>query len=244
MAQVIRNALVSLVILFSLQGCFLINGPLEYAQETNVPAVNYLPIGIPFVLGGHGSSVPITPELSLTAKHIAKLDYSTVVAYHPDCDIALIKEDNTGKNTAPLGTVKQNESITTVGMGLTGKVIVGQGKYFIDVNFVDSSLFASCPASITDAPVQSGMSGGGAFNHKGELVGIISGISGSGFKLLDGTDLGNERTSVFVSTLHVKPWLAEAIENYYGQAMDMLTANLTSPASEPLIDASGTGKIK
>ncbi|WP_028024900.1 serine protease family protein [Enterovibrio calviensis] len=225
----------SLCSLSLLQGCFLINGPLEYAEdtyhdETNAPAVNYLPIGIPFVLGGHGSSVPITPELSLTAKHVAKLDYSSVVAYHPDCDVAIIKENNDGKNLSSLGTIGTDEATTTIGMGLTGKVLIGQGKYYIDVNFVDSALFAKCPASITDAPVQSGMSGGGVFNDKGELVGIISGISGPGFKLLDGTKLGNERTSVFVSTLHVKPWIEKAVESYYGESSGVLTANLKDPS--------------
>ncbi|MDD1796023.1 serine protease [Enterovibrio sp. ZSDZ42] len=255
MFQTIRTVSIFLFSFVLLQGCFLVNGPLEYADanytdETNAPSVNYLPIGIPFLLGGHGSSVPITAELSLTAKHIAQLDYSSVVAYHPDCDIAIIKEDNTGKNVAPLGTIQTNEATTTVGMGLTGKVLIGQGKYYIDVNFVDSSLFATCPASITDAPVQSGMSGGGVFNEEGQLVGIISGISGSGFKLLDGTDLGNERTSVFVSTLHVKPWLEEAIATYYGAPREMLTANL-NVASEPdtsleslTPQASGTSRTK
>ncbi|MGF1766009.1 serine protease [Enterovibrio makurazakiensis] len=255
MFKTLRTVFISICALVLLQGCFLINGPLEYAEatygeDTNVPSVNYLPIGIPFLLGGHGSSVPISQELSLTAKHIAQLDYSSVVAYHPDCDIAIIKENNVGKSFAPIGTIQRDQATTTVGMGLTGKVLIGEGKYYIDVNFVDSSLFARCPASITDAPVQSGMSGGGVFNENGELVGIISGISGSGFKLLDGTDLGNERTSVFVSTLHVKPWLVETIESFYGESQDVLTANLQtslsidSPALPPTPEASGTSRGK
>lgn len=216
----LRNVSVAVFALASLQGCFLVNGPLEYADETNAPSVSYLPIGVPFLLGGHGSSVPISEKLSLTAKHIAKLDYSEVVAYHPHCDVAIIKENNQGRTIAPLGTVAQTEPVTTVGMGLTGKVLVGKGMYYLDVNFVDSAMFANCPASITDAPVQSGMSGGGTYNYKGELVGIVSGMSGSGFRLLDGTELGNERTSIFVSTLYIKPWLIEVLEQYYGKHIE------------------------
>lgn len=208
-----------------LPGCFLVNGPLEHADETNAPAVNYLPIGIPLVLGGHGTSVPITPDLSLTAKHIAKLDYSDVVAYHPDCDIALIRQDNRDKKIAPLGIVNQQESVTTVGMGLLGDVLIGEGQYFLDVNFVDNEMFADCPASITDAAVQSGMSGGGMFNSNGELVGIISGMSGEDFRLLNGEELGNERTSIFVSTLYIREWLIEVVDDFYADSPDSLATS-------------------
>ncbi|WP_281544108.1 trypsin-like peptidase domain-containing protein [Grimontia sp. SpTr1] len=228
MFQAFSKVMGSVFLLCSLQGCILINGPLDYADTSNEHDVNYLAIGIPFVLGGHGTSVPLTPEISLTAKHVAKLDYSEVIAYHPDCDVALIKEDNTDKRLASLGTVQTDGGITTVGMGLTGKVLLGKGKYYRDVNFVDSTLFARCPASITDAPIQSGMSGGGAFNENGELVGIISGMSSSGFRMLDGSTLGNERTSVFVSTLYVRGWLIESIETYYGDSIDNLTAGTPS----------------
>ncbi|STQ74778.1 trypsin-like peptidase domain-containing protein [Grimontia hollisae] len=234
----LRNLSTAIFALITLQGCFLTNGPLEYADETNAPSVNYLPIGVPFLLGGHGSSVPISEELSLTAKHIAKLDYSDVVAYHPDCDVAVIKENNQGKTIASLGTVSQAESVTTVGMGLTGKVLVGKGKYYLDVNFVDSTMFANCPASITDAPVQSGMSGGGTYNHQGELVGIVSGMSGSGFRLLDGTTLGNERTSIFVSTLHIRPWLVNVVEAYYDDSIKNLTASKITVSTHFLDDTS------
>ena len=86
-----------------------------------------------------------------------------------------------------------------------------------DVNFVDSDLFEKCPASITDAPVQSGMSGGGVMNRAGEVVGVISGISGDGFRLLSGESLGNERTSVFVSTLHIRDWLIEQVDAFYAK---------------------------
>ncbi|MGF1708390.1 trypsin-like serine protease [Enterovibrio baiacu] len=168
--------------------------------------------------------MPLTKDLSLTAKHIAKLDYSQVVAYHPDCDIAIIQQNNAGKRVAPLGTVKSQGKIKTAGMGLTGDVLLGEGKYYLDVNFIDSDLFSRCPASITDAPVQSGMSGGGVYNENAELVGIISGISSSKFRLLDGRKLGNERTSVFVSTLYVKEWLIREVDNYNEEHSDNLTS--------------------
>ncbi|MFD2180164.1 S1 family peptidase [Veronia pacifica] len=199
-----------------LQGCFLINGPTEFADEKSSPELNYLPIGIPFLLGGHGSSVPITPKLSITAAHVARYDYSEVVAYHPYCDVAIIQSSNIDKRLPMLGRVYQNQTLDVFGFGLTGKVITSSGKYYLDVNFLDSKLFQRCPASITDAAIQSGMSGGGVFNDSGELVGVISGMSGSGFKLLNQPSLGNKRTTVFVSTLYIQEWLQQAVNSYHG----------------------------
>ncbi len=202
------------VLLYSLSGCFLINGELKTVVETNGPKIDYLPIGIPFVLGGHGSSVPLTENLSLTAKHVAMLTYDSVVAYHPDCDIAIIKKDNNSKVIAALGDVYEQEPVKTYGKGLTANLLEGEGKYYLDVNFTDSHLFNNCPASIMDAPIQSGMSGGGVFNNKNELVGIISGMSGKNFKLLDGRDIGLERVSIFVAINYVKDWIDLTIKNH------------------------------
>ncbi|MDD1782434.1 serine protease [Enterovibrio sp. ZSDZ35] len=218
------RTIVTTLSLFALQGCILVNGPLEVVEETNAPAVKYLPVGIPLLLGGHGTSVPITDELSLTAKHVAKIDFSDVVAFHPDCDVALIKQDNTNVSFPPLAKLNEKDALITVGKGLGGEILKGVGIYYLDVRFVDSDMFANCDASITDAPVQSGMSGGGVFKTNGELVGIISGISGSGFRLLDGRELGNERTSVFVSMQNIESWLATSIEAHYDKRIDELVA--------------------
>ncbi|WP_129120592.1 S1 family peptidase [Veronia nyctiphanis] len=214
----------------SLQGCFLTNGPTQFADEKTAPDLNYLPIGIPFVLGGFGSSVPLTEELSLTAKHVAQYDFSEVVAYHPNCDVAIIKADNSDKKLPLLGKVFPNDNLNVYGFGMTGKVITGKGKYFLDVNFLDSAIFKKCPASITDAPIQSGMSGGGVYNEKGHLVGIISGMSGSGFKVLGQQDLGNKRTSVFISSLFIKGWLQYTVDKYHGKKIALFADDNASGA--------------
>ncbi len=209
------NIVVCMMFIAVLNGCFLINGPLEKAKETNAPDLGYVPIGIPFLFGGHGTSVPLTKELSLTAKHVASISYHSVVAYHPKCDVAIVKKQTELNEFPPLGVVNSKDNVFTYGMGLLGDLLVGKGIYYQDVNFVDSHIFKACPASITDAAIQSGMSGGGVYNAKGELVGIISGMSSDKFHLLDGTDLGNERTSVFVSTLHVKEWILSSVADFY-----------------------------
>ncbi len=207
--------MIGLILAMSLTGCFLVNGELTAVPEKNKPTIKYLPIGIPFLLGGHGSSVPLTENLSLTAKHIATYTYNSVVAYHPDCDIAIIEQDNSKEDLVALGNIYPEKAVSTYGRGLTGNLLEGVGKYYLDVNFIDSDLFENCPASVMDAPIQSGMSGGGVFNDSGELVGIISGMSGAKFKLLDGQELNLERVSVFVSTNFVKDWIKEQVTAYY-----------------------------
>ncbi len=207
--------MIGLILAMSLTGCFLVNGELTAVPEKNKPSIKYLPIGIPFLLGGHGSSVPLTENLSLTAKHIATYTYNSVVAYHPDCDIAIIEQDNNEEDLTVLGNIYPEKAVSTYGRGLTGNLLEGVGKYYLDVNFIDSDLFENCPASVMDAPIQSGMSGGGVFNDSGELVGIISGMSGAKFKLLDGQELNLERVSVFVSTNFVKDWIKEQVTAYY-----------------------------
>jgi hypothetical protein len=211
---VTKNIVMMITVTMNLTGCFLVNGKLETVPEKNKPAITYLPIGIPFLLGGHGSSVPLTENLSLTAKHIATYTYNSVVAYHPDCDIAIIEQKNNKDELVALGDVYPEQGVSTYGRGLTGNLLEGKGKYYLDVNFIDSDLFKNCPASVMDAPIQSGMSGGGVFNDSGELVGIISGMSGADFKLLDGKELNLERVSVFVSTHFVKKWIAEQVAQY------------------------------
>ncbi len=207
--------MIGLILAMSLTGCFLVNGELTAVPEKNKPSIKYLPIGIPFLLGGHGSSVPLTENLSLTAKHIATYTYNSVVAYHPDCDIAIIEQDNSKEDLVALGNIYPEKAVSTYGRGLTGNLLEGVGKYYLDVNFIDSDLFENCPASVMDAPIQSGMSGGGVFNDSGELVGIISGMSGAKFKLLNGQELNLERVSVFVSTNFVKDWIKEQVTAYY-----------------------------
>lgn len=187
-----------------LQGCaYVQNGSFEYAE--NPPDMNYLPIGIPFLLGGHGTAVPITDDVSITAAHVAKYDYSTVIAYHPDCDVALIKSDNSEKEKVKLGLIHDGETVTNYGYGLTGGRIEGTGEYVMDVTMDGNT---KCLYSLNTAPQKSGMSGGAVLNDSGELVGVIHGI---GFEPPVMDDTGErvelDRYSYFVSVNFVKNWI-------------------------------------
>lgn len=196
-----------------LLGCVSSNGQVEKAEHH--PIIHYEFTGIPLLYFGYGSSVPLTPTLSLTAAHVAKINYASVVAYHPTCDVALIKSDNRSVNLPELGLIYQGEKVKAFGVNGRGEVVMGTGIYHKDLNFVNSRYFSQCPASITDAPIQSGMSGGGAFNEQGELVGILAAIaSKTNTRLLDGRRLDLDRLSIFVSIHFIQPWLEESVHTY------------------------------
>ena len=203
------------------------NGPLSSVPHNQAPAIDYEMVGIPLLYQGFGSSVPITKDLSLTAAHVAKLNWASVVAYHPNCDIAIIKSDNSAKTLPDLGLVYTNEPVTTYGMDGFGKLLKGEGFYRRDLLFSGSTYFDKCNASVSDAPIRPGMSGGGFFNQRGELVGIISAIASSNTRLADGEKLPYDRLSLFVSLNFIKDWLNQTVDQYYGSDQPVLTWNPT-----------------
>ncbi len=159
--------ILTLSAIFLLNGCASSNG--KTLQADNHPTVDYEFIGVPVLFFGNGTSVPLSKDLSITAAHVAKLGYDKVVAYHPACDIAIITTDNTPLEIPFAGEVFSGEKVTTFGMDIFGDVLTSQGIYHRDLNFINDRDYTSCPASIMDAPIQAGMSGGGVYNTKTSL---------------------------------------------------------------------------
>ncbi len=206
---------VAIATLLLLVGCVGSNGKVTVTNEH--PALDYEFTGIPLLFFGFGTSTPITPELSLTVAHVAKLNYDKVVAYHPYCDIAIVKSNNSALDYPNLGLVFPNQPVRTFGMSPTGDVLTGSGRYRRDLLLVEVPYFKKCPASVTDAPVQDGMSGGGVYNDNGSLVGIIAARANPrDIRLLSGEPHGLERISIFVPLNYVRDWLEGAVDDFYG----------------------------
>nr|BCN22397.1 hypothetical protein [Vibrio mimicus] len=215
--QFLPTYFATLMAALALSGCVSSNGPLQIVTHDKAPAINFEMTGIPLIYFGYGSSVPITENLSLTAAHVAKLNYDRVIAYHPTCDIALVESDNRGQNFPNMGLVYQDQAVITYGVNGSGDILTGRGHYRMDLNFVNYRYFKDCPASIMDAPVQAGMSGGGTFNSRGDLVGIIAAMADKdNTRLLSGESLPYDRLSLFVSINYVRGWLDNAVKQYYG----------------------------
>lgn len=198
------NVFLLFVTLVFLHGCMHVgNGVLEV--DDTPPDLNYLPVLIPFLLGGHGSAIPITDTISITSAHVARYDYSTVIAYHPVCDVALIEANNRNKNKLKMGVIYSGESLINYGYEFNGEIVKGEGVYIMDVMIEE---YPGCHYSLNTAPQKSGMSGGPAVNSSGELVGVIHGI---GFEppILLGTheQVNLERYSYFVSINFIRDWL-------------------------------------
>ncbi|WP_133406287.1 S1 family peptidase [Parashewanella tropica] len=193
-------------------GCAHNNGKVTRAKGH--PRINFEFIGVPLLLQGHGSSVPISSRLSLTAAHVAKQNYARVVAIHPHCDFAIIRTKNKRFTNFDLGLIYPGEKTVTYGRDILGKTMKSEGVYHQDVKFVGSRYFDKCPASITDAPIQGGMSGGAVLNEKGELIGIIAAIADKKSKIENGERLPYKRVSLFVPIMFVHDWMLKKLQKY------------------------------
>lgn len=129
-------------------------------------------IGIPtmFGLGFTGTTTPVTKEYSLTNKHVAYPTLRRIVRTHPDCDLALIKQDNSGEQLPRIDHAVPGLRVTTYGYsGRTMLPVSGTGK----IGGFEKR--GGCVVAWTDAGSVQGMSGGAVFNDRGGLVGIIYG---------------------------------------------------------------------
>lgn len=194
--------------LLILSGCVFSSNGSVTPSKLNLE-VDYNLTGIPLLLGTSGSSVPISSEVSITAAHVAKLSFSEVIAVHPDCDIALIKSNNSQKQIPKFGYVYPNSTLINGGRNLLGVLVESHGVYVADIQF--DNLHSNCSTSISTAPLQSGMSGGGAYNDKLELVGINFAIVKK-IKLFDEQYAAVEqleRNSAFVPLAFINEWVKQ-----------------------------------
>jgi hypothetical protein len=210
-SEKMKDKLLVLTFTAMLAGCS--NGHLEKYTSNEVHTDSQV-IGIPVLFGGHGSSVPFTEDLSLTAAHVAEVDYSKVVAYHPSCDLAIVEKDNKGKKLAKIGKVYQGGKVYTIGKGLPFPTheLIGSGTYIRDLKFANNQYYKDCPASLVSAAVQVGMSGGGAYNEQMELVGILSSMATRITVLETGEEIPD--SSIIVPILYAEEWIKKVVKEY------------------------------
>lgn len=152
----------------AVSGCVTSNGNIDTASHHQ--ANKMLVIGVPILLGGFGSGVPISHDYIITAKHVARLSWDMDVIHHPYCDLSLVRRHS---DTVPTwGLIYPDQAVTHQGYSLLGTAVEGKGKYLQDV--IDTN--TDCLYSLSDAPVMSGMSGGPVFNPAGEIAGITVAI--------------------------------------------------------------------
>ncbi len=180
---------------FVLSGCSV--GKVEYSPNATKRATLHF-IGVPTVLGAVGSSTPLNASYSLTAAHVADtMPQLDVVARHPYCDVALIREHNAAGYILPQAQATVGAPVDLLGYSArTALPVAGKGVVKRTVRLEGLDGKHSCPAMATSAGGMQGMSGGPAVQG-GKLVGIMIAIN------------VNTSETVFVPLQSIQLWLDE-----------------------------------
>lgn len=210
--------------LIFLTSCVTINHPIIDAppsfneRHPNIQKWTYKRfIGVPLFLSMEGSSVRYNHEYVLTNKHNSLIFMlqgyreGVDIHYHPDCDIALVRDVIPSSEPIPkLGKVYLDKDIVLSGYPVGVGYRASEGKFIGDVVSADSP---NCQMSASDAGVMGGMSGGGVWNTKGELVGVVVGyVIGDVEWERKEKALIYREPSVFISLVVVQEWIDEIVE--------------------------------
>ncbi len=160
-------------------------------------------VGVPLLLALEGSRTILDDEWVLTSAHNELILDAVGNEYyiHPTCDIALVRRNNPMPDYE-LGIVNLKEPLTHVGYPINMPLSASDGIFHRDLIAGD---YPECQVSMSSASLVSGMSGGGVFNDRWELVGINQGV----YMFTDITfeDEVYKSPSVFVSLLAVIDWI-------------------------------------
>lgn len=128
-------------------------------------------VGIPLLIGGHGTKIPIDESASLTAYHVAKYSWSKVLWKDEKCDLAIMADKNDKNQIVKFVPAKLGDEVYAYGYGgLTMKPYKSKGR--LVENYYKSET-NNCVVTSTTAPVMSGMSGGLIANKDGDGVAVI-----------------------------------------------------------------------
>ncbi|WP_075181897.1 trypsin-like peptidase domain-containing protein [Pantoea sp. 1.19] len=163
--------------LLCLTGCSV--GEYRYSQQA-MHRVDMNFTGIPTLLGigTLGSSIPVTPEYSLTAAHVAKYSLQRVKAWHPDCDLAIIWHKNDARTLATFRNGSIGDPITMYGYSfISAMPVESRGVNLAKTRINNRWNSRDCLAFATNAGAVQGMSGGAVYNADETIGGVIVGFS-------------------------------------------------------------------
>ncbi|WLS77043.1 lipoprotein [Erwinia pyri] len=191
-----------------LSGCSV--GKYEYSSEA-MKRVDMNFTGIPTILGvgALGTSIPITPEYSLTAAHVAKLSMQRVKAYHPYCDLAIIYHKNDIKTLPKFRNGDIGEPVKMYGYSfITAMPVESSGVNLALTGIRNEWNKRPCVAMVSNAGVVKGMSGGAVYNKDDTIGGVIVGFTNE-IKRHKNTAVPLKDVSLYLPYNDFKEWLSK-----------------------------------
>jgi hypothetical protein len=197
-----------------LTGCSV--GHYEYSKEAE-KRVDMTVTGIPTVLGlgTLGTTIPLTPEYSLTAAHVAKFSLYRVKAWHPQCDLAVVYHKNSEMNLPPsFRNSHIGDQVNLYGYSfISAMPVSSSGQNLINTTLANSWNKPDCVVVAANAGVVKGMSGGAVYNASDDtLAGVIIGYSNNINDNVSGKTL-YKNVALYVPYSRFQNWLNQAIKS-------------------------------
>lgn len=202
------------LMVFGLTGCSV--GHYEYSKEAE-KRVDMTVTGIPTVLGlgTLGTTIPLTPEYSLTAAHVAKFSLYRVKAWHPQCDLAVVYHKNNEMNLPPnFRNSHIGDQVNLYGYSfISAMPVSSSGQNLINTTLANSWNKSDCVVVAANAGVVKGMSGGAVYNASDDtLAGVIIGYSNNINDNVSGKTL-YKNVALYVPYSRFQTWLDQAIKS-------------------------------
>lgn len=202
------------LMVFGLTGCSV--GHYEYSKEAE-KRVDMTVTGIPTVLGlgTLGTTIPLTPEYSLTAAHVAKFSLYRVKAWHPQCDLAVVYHKNSQMNLPPnFRNSHIGDQVNLYGYSfISAMPVSSSGQNLINTTLANSWNKSDCVVVAANAGVVKGMSGGAVYNASDDtLAGVIIGYSNNINDNVSGKTL-YKNVALYVPYARFQTWLDQAIKS-------------------------------
>ncbi len=203
----IKKCLLALSLLAS-TGCSV--GNYNYSREA-MKRVDMNFVGIPTILGAGalGTSIPLTPEYSLTAAHVARWTVHKVKAYHPYCDLAIIHHKNNMKEIPVFRTTKIGEQVKMYGYSFfTAMPVESSGNNLTTTAIHNDWNKSPCVAMASNAGAVQGMSGGAVYHDDNSIGGVLVAYSN---KIIDTATQETKfrDVSLYIPYQSFQEWLEE-----------------------------------
>ncbi|MGX9237553.1 serine protease [Pantoea ananatis] len=202
------------LMVIGLTGCSV--GHYEYSREAE-KRVDMTVTGIPTVLGlgTLGTTIPLTPDYSLTAAHVAKYSLYRVKAWHPECDLAVVYHKNSQANLPPpFRNSHIGDKVNLYGYSFISAMPVSStGTNLVNTTLANDWNKANCVVVAANAGVVKGMSGGAVYNASDDtLAGVIVGYSQRINDNQSGKTLYKD-VALYVPYSRFQTWLDNAVKS-------------------------------